>query len=130
MHVAHQNFLSKGIEKMGLGSSKLPSSIPCLCSEYCIEGIKMRQFAFRSADVYCQNINNLKCTLALFLYANGKKGKQANSERDRERENASVGALQKDGHWKNPLASFWDKLERITIFWETILMGEWDRKDA
>jgi hypothetical protein len=33
-HVAHQNFLSKGIEKMGLGSSKLPSSIPCLCTEY------------------------------------------------------------------------------------------------
>jgi hypothetical protein len=90
----------------------------------------MRHFAFRCADVYCQNINNLKCTLALFLYANGKKGKQANSERHRERENASVGALQKDGCWKNPLTSFWDKLERITIFWETILMGEWDRKDA
>ncbi len=65
-----------------------------------MEGIEMRQLAFRSADVYCQNINNLKCTLALFLYANGKKGKQANSERDRERENASVGALQEDGHWR------------------------------
>jgi hypothetical protein len=25
---------------------------------------------------------------------------------------------------KNPLTSFWDKLERITIFWETIFYGE------
>jgi len=24
----------------------------------------------------------------------------------------------------------WDKLERITNVWETILMGEWDRKDT
>jgi hypothetical protein len=60
----------------------------------------MRQLAFRSADVYCQNINNLKCTLALFLYSNGKKGKPANSERDRERASVSVGALQKDRHWR------------------------------
>jgi hypothetical protein len=59
----------------------------------------MRQLAFRSTDVNGQNINNLKCTLALFLYSNGKKGKQANSERDRERASASVGALRKDGHW-------------------------------
>jgi hypothetical protein len=53
---------------------------------YCVEGIEMRQLAFRSADIYCQKLNNLKCTLALFLYANRKKGKPANSERDRERE--------------------------------------------
>jgi hypothetical protein len=64
-----------------------------------MEGIEMRQLAFRSADVYCQSINNLKCTLALFLYSNGKKGKQANSKRDRERVSASVGALWKDGSW-------------------------------
>ena len=31
---------------------------------------------------------------------------------------------------KNPVTSFWDKLERITFFWETILMEEWDRKDT
>ncbi len=55
-----------------------------------MEGTKRRQLVFRSADVYCQNINNLKCTLVLFLYANGKKGKQANIERDRERERVSV----------------------------------------
>jgi hypothetical protein len=65
-----------------------------------IKGIEMRQLAFRSADVYCQNINNPKCPLALFLYANGKKGKQADSERDRERECASVGTLQKDRRWR------------------------------
>jgi hypothetical protein len=54
------------------------------------QSIEMKQIAFRSADVYCQNLNNPKCTLALFLSANRKKGKQANSERDRERESASV----------------------------------------
>jgi hypothetical protein len=80
--------------------------VRCMCNksivvyDYCIEDIEMRQLAFRSADIYCQNINNLKCTLALFLYTNGKKGKQADSERDRERECASVGALQKDGCWR------------------------------
>ncbi len=57
---------------------------------YCVEGIKMRQVAFRSTDVYCQKLKNLKCTLALLLYANGKKGKQASSQRDRERECARV----------------------------------------
>ncbi len=57
---------------------------------YCIEGIKMRRLGFRSADVYCQKLNNLKCTLTLFLYANGKKGKQAVGERARERECARV----------------------------------------
>jgi hypothetical protein len=41
-----------------------------------------------------------------------------------------IGVHHKTGHWKNPLTSFWDKLERITIFWKTILMGEWDRKDT
>ncbi len=40
-----------------------------------------------------------------------------------------VGVHHKTGRWKNPLTSFWDKLGRITFFWETILMEEWDRKD-
>jgi hypothetical protein len=40
------------------------------------------------------------------------------------------GVRRKTGHWKNPLTSFWDKLARINFFWETILMGEWDRKDT
>ncbi len=41
-----------------------------------------------------------------------------------------IGVHHKTGHWKNPLTSFWDKLARITFLWETILMGEWDRKDT
>jgi hypothetical protein len=40
------------------------------------------------------------------------------------------GVHHKTGRWKNPLTSFWDKLGRINFFWETILMGEWDRKDT
>jgi hypothetical protein len=82
-------------------------------------------------------IVNQKCTLALFLYTNGKKGKQADSERDREsvreREHCGkmdIGVRHKTGHWKNPLTSFLDKLGRINFFWETILMEEWDRKDT
>ena len=35
-----------------------------------------------------------------------------------------IGVCHKTGCWKKPLTSFWDKLERITIFWEIILMGE------
>jgi hypothetical protein len=53
----------------------------------------------RSADFYSQNVNNLKCALALYLYSIGKKGKQASSERDRERKCASVGELRKEGSW-------------------------------
>jgi hypothetical protein len=41
-----------------------------------------------------------------------------------------LGIHHKTGRWKNPLTSFWDKLERIIIFWETILMEKWDRKDT
>jgi hypothetical protein len=67
---------------------------------YCVEGTKMRQLVFRSADVYCQKLNNLKCTLALFLYAKRKKGKQANSEKDRERVCVRERALLKDGCWR------------------------------
>ncbi len=41
-----------------------------------------------------------------------------------------VGVRHKTGHWKNPLTSFWDKLGKINIFWETILMAKRDRKDT
>ncbi len=67
----------------------------------------------------------------------GETGRQR--ERQTEKESVpvwehcrkmNVGVRHKTGHWKNPLTSFWDKLERITIFWEAILMGEWDRKDT
>ena len=82
----------------------------------------------------------MKCTLALYLYSNGKKGKQANSKRDRERERVcewgsiaerrNLASVIKLTVVKNPVTSFWDKPERITIFWETILMEKWDRKDT
>jgi hypothetical protein len=72
------------------GMLKTQSETANICLIYCMEGTERRQLVFRSADVYCQNINNLNCTLVLFLYANGKKGKQANSERDRERERERV----------------------------------------
>jgi hypothetical protein len=89
----------------------------------------------RSADFYSQNNNNLKCTLALYLYSNGKKGKQANNERDRERvcecgsiaERRNLASVIKLTIGKNPVTSFWDKPERI---WETILMEKWDIKDT
>ena len=58
----------------------------------------------------------------------GDTGKQR--ERQRKRESASVGAFIKLTIGKIPLTSFWDKLERITIFWETVLMEKWDRKDT
>ena len=102
---------------------------------------KWDNLVVRSADFYFPNVNNLKCTLALYLYSNEKKGKQANSERDRERERVCVresercrkdglGVRHKTSCWKNPVKSFWDKLGRINFSWETILMEERDRKDT
>jgi hypothetical protein len=41
-----------------------------------------------------------------------------------------LGVRHKTDGWENPLTSFWEKLERFTIFWETILMEKWDRKDT
>jgi hypothetical protein len=41
-----------------------------------------------------------------------------------------LGICHKTDSWENPPTSFWDKLERITIFWETILMEKWDREDT
>ncbi len=63
----------------------------------------------RSADFYFSNIINSKCTLALYLYSNGKKGKQANNERDRERESASVGALGKKDLGVGNKTNRWEK---------------------
>jgi hypothetical protein len=108
------------------GMLKTQSEMANICLIYCMEGTERRLLVFRSAYIYCQNINNLKCTLALFLYANGKKGKQANSERDKERERVCVresercrkdglGVRHKTSRWKNPVKSFWDKLGRINF---------------
>jgi hypothetical protein len=65
----------------------------------------------------------------------GETGKQRERQRKSEckcgsiAESRILASVIKLTIGKNPLTSFWDKLERITIFWETILMGEWDIKD-
>jgi hypothetical protein len=46
-----------------------------------------------SADVYCQKSNNHFYTTTSFLYSNGKKGKRASCQRDRER------VCARDGEW-------------------------------
>jgi hypothetical protein len=66
-----------------------------------MEGTEMRRLVFMSADVYCQKLNNQKCTLALFLYTERKRGKEG---KQRERQRQSVcereRGLLKDGHWR------------------------------
>jgi hypothetical protein len=77
-------------------------------------------------------------TLAIFILERkeGEIGKQRERQRKRECECGSIkerrilASVIKLTIGKNPLTSFWDKLERITIFWETILMEKWDRKDT
>ncbi len=60
----------------------------------------MRQLSCMSADVYCQKLNNRSYTEMSYLYSNGKKGKQARCQRDRER------VCVRDGEWlKIELAS-------------------------
>ena len=66
----------------------------------------------------------------------GETGKQRERQRKREcdcgsfAERRILASVIKLTVGKNPLTSFWDKLERITLFWETILMEKWDRKDT
>jgi hypothetical protein len=77
-------------------------------------------------------------TRAIFILERkeGEIGKQQERPRKRVCEYGSVAGRRtlvsviKLTVGKNPLTSFWDKLERITIFWETILMEKWDRKDT
>jgi hypothetical protein len=60
----------------------------------------MRQLSCMSADVYCQKLNNRSYTESSYLYSNGKKGKLARRQRDRQRESV------RDGEWlKIELAS-------------------------
>jgi hypothetical protein len=69
-------------------------------------------------------------TRALFILERkvGETGKQRERQRKSEYECGSIverrilASVIKLTVGKNPLTSFWDKLERITIFWETILM--------
>ncbi len=69
----------------------------------------MRQLGCMSADVYCQITNNHFYATPSFLYWNGKKGKRASCQRDRERERVcerqrvaenGVGLCCKNGCWK------------------------------
>jgi hypothetical protein len=46
----------------------------------------MRQLGCMSANVYCQITNNFYLRNNIILYSNGKKGKRASCQRDRERE--------------------------------------------
>jgi hypothetical protein len=58
---------------------------------------------------------------------NRQTARETEKESVRENERCGkmdVGIRHKTGHWKNPLTSFWDKLGRISFFWETILMEE------
>ncbi len=45
----------------------------------------MKQLGCMSADLYCQKLNNHQYAETSHLYSNGKKGKQARCQRDRER---------------------------------------------
>ncbi len=65
----------------------------------------------------------------------GNRHTARETEKESVRENkccvkTDIGVCHKTGCWKNPLTSFWDKLGRINIFWETVLMEEGDRKDT
>ncbi len=74
----------------------------------------MRQLGCRSADVNCQKLNNWLYAETSYLYSNGKKGKQARCQRDRQRERESV----RDREWlKIELASVVKMAvgERLTI---------------
>jgi hypothetical protein len=60
----------------------------------------MRQLSCMSADVNFQKLNNRSYAELSYLYSNGKKGKQARRQRDRER------VCVRDGEWlKIELAS-------------------------
>ena len=77
-------------------------------------------------------------TRAIFILEQkeAETGKQRERQRKSECECGSVAerrilaSIIKLTIGKNPLTSFGDKLEGITIFWETILMDKWDRKDT
>jgi hypothetical protein len=75
-------------------------------------------------------------TRAIFILKRkeGETGKQQNRQIERVCECGSVAerrnlaSVIKLTVGKNPVTSFWDKPERITIFWETIVMEKGDRK--
>ncbi len=75
---------------------------------YCMEGTKMRQLVFRSADIYCQNLNNLNLrNIVIFIleWKEGEKGKSPERQRECVCERRSiaenvVGVHSKNGSWR------------------------------
>ncbi len=108
-----------------------------LLSYYCKQGTKMRWLVCMSADIYCQIANKFYLRNNIILYSNGKKGKRACCERDRERvserrrvaENG-VGICHKTavGRRMNYFGISREPNVRITFSWETILMRKGDRQ--
>ncbi len=78
------------------------------------------------------------CTIFILEWKEGEMGKQRERQREREcvckcgsiAERRNLASVIKLTVGKNPVTSFWDKPERITIFWETILMEKWYKKDT
>ncbi len=68
----------------------------------------MRQLVFRSADVYCQNLNNLNLRNIIIFIQEQKDG-ETGQRPERQRESVcerhrvaetEVGVHSKNGHWK------------------------------
>ncbi len=68
----------------------------------------MRQLVFRSADVYCQNLNNLNLrNIVIFILEQkeGEKGKRLERQRESVCERQSIAenvvcVRSKNGHWR------------------------------
>jgi hypothetical protein len=68
----------------------------------------MRQLVFRSAHVYCQNLNNLilrNIVIFILQQKEREKGKHPETQRESVRERRSiaenvVGIRSKNGHWR------------------------------
>ncbi len=89
---------------------------------------------FWTADVYCQNVNNQLQGELSYLYSNGKKGKRARCQRDREREcvceRRRVAENRVSVHWENSHRRSTDHFGIILGSWETILIKDKDYKDT
>ncbi len=89
-----RSFLARAVlsdtkQRSGLRLVMLSLSFETL-QNYCKQGTEMRQLVCMSADVYCQITNNFYLCNIIILYSNGKKGKRASCQRDRERERECV----------------------------------------
>ncbi len=75
---------------------------------YSKEGTEMRQLVFRSADVYCQNLDNLNLrNIVIFILERkeGEKGRRPERQRESVCERQSVaengvGVSSRNGRWR------------------------------